>query len=59
LLVGAPFLPGEAKMKNRFLNQKLGKRMSHKAEQQRIRLPAQKGAVHRPPEPPRGGRRGG
>jgi len=34
-------------MKQRFLNQKLGKRMSRKAELQRVKLPTRKGAIPR------------
>ena len=35
-------------MKQRFLNQKLGKRMSRKADLQRVKLPARKGPGPRP-----------
>ena len=34
-------------MKQRLLNQKLGKRMSRKAELQRVKLPTRKGAIPR------------
>lgn len=34
-------------MKQRFMNQKLGKRMSRKAELQRVKLPTRKGAIPR------------
>ena len=34
-------------MKQGFLNQKLGKRMSRKAELQRVKLPASKGSAPR------------
>ena len=34
-------------MKQHFLNQKLGKRMSRKAELQRVKLPTRKGTIPR------------
>jgi len=40
-------------MKQRFLNQKLGKRMSRKAELQRVKLPTRKGAIPRAKQRPR------
>jgi hypothetical protein len=42
-------------MKQRFLNQKLGKRMSRKAALQRARLPARKGSGSPPRAPSRPG----
>ena len=42
-------------MKQRFLNQKLGKRMSRKAELQRVRLPTRRDASRVGNPPPRGG----
>jgi hypothetical protein len=43
-------------MKQRFLNQKLGKRMSRKAELQRVKLPTRKGSIPRLRELPRPGK---